>query len=1316
MAIPVRTSPSVRSDAARPGSAQAYASSRARVARDDVATEQGEAPARSAHIPSIGRVLAGRYELRSILGSGSYGQVFAAWDLVRARMIALKVLKDTRPDALLQFKQEFRALNELKHRNLVRFLKLGRDADLWFIVMELIEGGPITTALPDDPSDDLPPSHLLLTTVENGSIPAEPPHAPSGIAEFELPIRGHVTPLFPLEELRDRLGQLTEGILTLHRFGIIHCDLKPSNVMVTRDGRVVILDFGVARFTMPLGAHLERGSAYAGTWPYMAPELKSQPKATPALDWYALGMMLAELLTGHAPTALAATPHEKLLALFAHAAELHEEYADFYRVAGELLSPDPDARADHSQLLALCYPGREAEIQAMAQGRAYSFFGREPELNALRQSLRNYLDGKPTTLIVEGEAGIGKTTLCGEFLRQVTLEGGAPYILLARCKNDELLGFRAFDELIDGLAALLRSLPEDERAEFLPYCTPALTELFPTLRFFAQATDETRRGAAALNSSSEDALYALQALLRRIAERRKIILWVEDVHQADRDSHRWVARIFAPGDRPNVFLLLSKRPTHPSAVNGVDIDTLGYAVPTLTLRPLDRATARQALVRWLPPSHADDETLIETLLTAGRGHPYMLYELCRYAGDVGDIPSTLSLTTLLSERLATLPAPHLLTLNAIARSFGAPRRSHLGEVTGLSVTEVDDALEDLEARSLIRPAATADDERFELAHVAVSEAVDALTSLEQRVVLHARYAQLGIDTQDQRGENGRRIRPAVIVAHLVRANDPQRAESYALELATASDRAGAYETAALMYELLMQIARERGRRVDADLRLRAVECQLRTGRLLDAANLLVELAMESRRELARGYRRRAAEAYILSGHIAEGNRQNQLADGERGAIIQIPMPRGARVLMLQRRLAQRLDNFDPAATRVGELEESDDAIVRTYRMAGIDIGMIDSVSAYEFSMRELDFALDTNLRGPIVRALSSFAAFAGMSGSRNSERGRKWIDLALHMAEDLDDISTREWARTCAAALDYHHGFYRRSWKKVTETYAWVEANASHQSMMLSYLEMHRLFLTIHLGEMDQLRSAYYGQIVEARARKNRLMEASVTLTGFTTWLVDDAPEPGRAALRRALLHTPRKGYQLYDYLHQRSICELLLYTQPGDEYDDALAHLRRFEMTTMAMSLEMCRHESRLIRGRLMMARAAARKQLPRADALELHAMGRSLTRSDVPLSCGWGHQLLAGMYALQGRRRKAAAHLQKMIEIFQQAGVKSHAAVTRAAGQLACLTPATEDDPYAELRAMGVVNPARFIRSHHPYVDLVAARYCAAPGVSER
>src|SRR5580692_10613826 len=168
------------------------------------------------------------YEILRPIGRGGMGVVYEALDRERQRLVALKTLRHFSPGALYLFKREFRALVDVHHPNLVQLHELvvtgTRHA---FFTMELVRGAD------------------FLSHVQSASA-----------------------------RLRPALRQLVEGVRALHRAGTLHRDIKPSNVRVTPEGRVVLLDFGVATELAPATGDLanEPGET-AGTARYMAPEL-----------------------------------------------------------------------------------------------------------------------------------------------------------------------------------------------------------------------------------------------------------------------------------------------------------------------------------------------------------------------------------------------------------------------------------------------------------------------------------------------------------------------------------------------------------------------------------------------------------------------------------------------------------------------------------------------------------------------------------------------------------------------------------------------------------------------------------------------------------------------------------------------------------------------------------------------------------------------------------------------------------------------------------------------------------------------------------
>src|SRR5699024_7556914 len=115
-----------------------------------------------------------------------------------------------------------------------------------------------------------------------------------------------------------------------------------SNILVTPDERVVILDFGVAKNVSPLGAHHQEDGLYAGTRVYMAPEIGRARTTTPAVDWYSTGMMLAELLSGYHASILANTPYDTLQRRFHEAQKAFPAYQALFELCLGLLHPDPE--------------------------------------------------------------------------------------------------------------------------------------------------------------------------------------------------------------------------------------------------------------------------------------------------------------------------------------------------------------------------------------------------------------------------------------------------------------------------------------------------------------------------------------------------------------------------------------------------------------------------------------------------------------------------------------------------------------------------------------------------------------------------------------------------------------------------------------------------------------------------------------------------------------------------------------------------------------------------------------------------------------
>ena len=206
-----------------------------------------------------------RFRILETLGKGGMGVIYRVRDEVMQRDVALKTLRRVSPEDLYRLKEEFRALSGLAHPNLVELHELFVEDDQAFFTMEVVEGVGLLDWLW---ADDL----------------GGPGLSEGGMAR-----------------LKAALPQLVAGLQAVHDSGRVHRDVKPSNVMVNWQGEVVLLDFGL---TVALGRESSQepgGARTSGTQAYMSPEQAEGRPAGPASDWYSLGVVLYEALTGRLP-------------------------------------------------------------------------------------------------------------------------------------------------------------------------------------------------------------------------------------------------------------------------------------------------------------------------------------------------------------------------------------------------------------------------------------------------------------------------------------------------------------------------------------------------------------------------------------------------------------------------------------------------------------------------------------------------------------------------------------------------------------------------------------------------------------------------------------------------------------------------------------------------------------------------------------------------------------------------------------------------------------------------------------------------------
>ncbi len=204
-----------------------------------------------------GYVIANRYRLERLIGTGGMGSVYVAANLLESdRRVAVKVLHREHVinrSYVERFIREMELMERVDHPNVVKTYDFGTYGDIVYLTMEYV------------------PGHSLAYTIEHGE---------------------------PIPDLGSLVLEVCEGLDAIHRADIIHRDLKPANILIAPDSTVKITDFGVAR---PKVSRLTGRNQKVGSILYMAPEIWQARELTPAVDFYALGVMLYEVVTGQPP-------------------------------------------------------------------------------------------------------------------------------------------------------------------------------------------------------------------------------------------------------------------------------------------------------------------------------------------------------------------------------------------------------------------------------------------------------------------------------------------------------------------------------------------------------------------------------------------------------------------------------------------------------------------------------------------------------------------------------------------------------------------------------------------------------------------------------------------------------------------------------------------------------------------------------------------------------------------------------------------------------------------------------------------------------
>lgn len=1230
-----------------------------------------------------------RFTLVRRVGTGGMGVVFEAYDRNRGELVALKTMRRADPTALVRFKQEFRSLADLTHPNLVNLYELFAVDDRWFFTMELVEGTdfvsysrppmPVRLEGSQPPLDGAP-----VESVGGGAGTTAPPPEPS----------------FNETRLRDALRQLAEGVEALHRSGKLHRDIKPPNVLVTPEGRVVLLDFGLTAEMESPGQHRSHDRQIVGTVAHMSPEQAAGLSITPSSDWYSVGVMLYEAMTGRLP--FAGPPQEVIVAKQTVAppspATLVEGLPeDLVALCVDLLDRDPTRRPNGREIIARLTGLAPELLDFPEPPRPMPLIGRERHLQVLDSAFTGLSRRRTQSIFVFGRTGTGKSTLIRSFLEGLVSRDEA-LVLSGRCYERESVPYKGLDSLIDALARHLKGLSPRKLSAILPADAAYLARLFPVLDG-VPAVAAARAEAPELPDQQEvrrRAIAGLREMLRRLGEKIPLVLSIDDLQWGDVDSAILLADLLCSPPSAVMLFIGSFRAEDAEdcpflvelrrclAARAGTLEHRELAVEALTL-----AEARELALALLGRDDAVARAQAHMVARESGGNPLFVDELVRHihAGepiDGWEAIGQLDLDEVLWTRIRRQPADAQRLLGIIAvsgrpiRQAWAFRAAELG--AGGRV-----ALASLRTARLIRQTGPSHEDEVEIYHDRIRETVVAHLPPAGLKGLHERLAAVLASSGP--------VDPEILAGHYRGAGDVARAADFYARGADQAAGALAFDHAARLYRTAMDLDAGSAEQAVV-LRKKLGDALANAGRGAEAAQAYLEAAASAPSAETLELKRLASTQLLISGHIDEGLALLRTLLTPMG--IRMPeTPRGVLASLLWNRAILRCRGLHFQPRDEGQVPATDLRRIDLCWSAVAGLSMYEPIRGADFQARGLLMALRAGEPFRVVRAMAMEAAHRATAGLPAQGQVAALLQTAEGVAGRIDSPHARgmiELVRGIGALLMGRWKAAGESLDRADELFrdhctgvAW-ERDTGHN------LALWALF---NMGELAEIRRRWTILAREAQERGDRY--ATRYLSAFYATilkLADDEPPDSEADLEAFLGARGGRPLNLQQTPAFDSLMHIDLYRGDVTRAWARLEALWPAYSRSLLFRVQLIRIQIHELRARTAVA-AAERSQQPEPlleraerDALRLEREGQD-----------WGiahaHYVRAAVAACREDAVAAVAGLSRAAELYDRADMRLHAEIMRyRLGEIDSSEEADELHERAEerLKAQGIVDPARW------------------------
>jgi tetratricopeptide (TPR) repeat protein len=732
----------------------------------------------------------GRYQVKKSLGEGGKKKVYLVHDTVLDRDVAFALIKTEKLDdaSRTRVSREARAMGRLgDHPNIVAIYDMGEQEGQPYIVIPVMPGGDV-----------------------------------EGLIEKATEHR------LPLDKAIDITKAVCRGLEFAHAKGIIHRDIKPGNIWLSADGSAKIGDFGLA-LAVDL-SRLTQPGMMVGTVTYMPPEQAMGGKVTAKADLYSLGAMLYEMVTGRPPFV-----GDDSVAIIGQHINTPPVSPTWHRVnlppaletlILQLLEKDPEKRPESAtvvlQALEAIEAGKaqkEPPTEAPAENPLYRrvFVGRESELKQLQSAFDGAISGQGALMMVTGEPGIGKTSLCEQLSTYVTLRGGRTLVGHCYEAGSLSLPYLAF---VEALRSYVLSRDPKDLKEELGSGAADVARIISEIRERLKIKLRTQK------DPEEERYRLLQGVtefLSNAANVQPMLVVLEDLHDADKGTLQMLTHVSRNLAGARLLIVGTYRDvevdrSHPLSAALAELRRVSTYGRVL-LRGLNADEVRrmmESITRQSIPWG-----LAEAVHRQTEGNPLFVQEVIRYLAEEGliarkegqwrptkDTPLEMSipegLRDVIGKRLSLL-TPECNQLLAVASVIGREfALETLKAIAGMNEDVLVNALKEAVRLSILEERSQSGMVRYRFTHTFFRQTLYEEMIAPQRLKLHRQVAHT-LETVYARHLKEHAVELAEHFSHSTDPADLAKAVSYAEMAAKKATDVYAYGEAVRLLEQALKV-------------------------------------------------------------------------------------------------------------------------------------------------------------------------------------------------------------------------------------------------------------------------------------------------------------------------------------------------------------------------------------------------------------------------------------------------------------------------------------------------------------------------------